>query len=171
MCSAERRCALFRQGRCALCKQGRCAWCTMCIVHNVFWRSAGFFKDAQRKNHNMWQKINSNAKTALCHMTCVHDAQCTLCIVHNPVFIVHNAQCALCTMHNVHCSQCTMFIVHNEQCSLCTMHIFPVFTMQKGSPWGHLGVTFFDIFRTFSGVSQECSRDVQASSKGLPARV
>ena len=53
--------------------------------------------------------------------------------------------------------------------------IFPVFTMQKGSPWGHLGVTFFDIFRHFSdffrdvpGMFPGCSGIIERSSRTLP---
>ena len=34
--------------------------------------------------------------------------------------------------------------------AVCTMHIFPVCTMHKVSPWGHLGVTSGSLFRRFS---------------------
>ena len=88
---------------------------------------------------------------------------------------------AVCTMHIF--PVCTVHIFPG-----CTMHIFPVCTMHIFSlhktyllPAEHtvwdpriLGIPefkgdFFDFFRTFSGMSQECSQDVWTSSKGLPA--
>ena len=40
---------------------------------------------------------------------------------------------------------------------------------QRGEE-GHFRVIFFDLFPNFLGLSQECSEEVWASSKGTPAR-
>ena len=86
-------------------------------------------------------------------------AVCTMHIF--PVCTVHIF--SVCTMHIF--PVCTMHIF-----PVCTIHIFPVFQMHKGSLWGHLGVTSGSLFQDFFGVVQECSQEVWASSKGLPAR-
>ena len=44
-------------------------------------------------------------------------------------------------------------------------HFSDMFGVTLGSVWGH----FFDIFRTFSDLFQECSQEVQGPSKGVPA--
>ena len=75
------------------------------------------------------------------HLPCLHNA-------HLPC--LHNAH--LPCLQNTHLS-----CVHNAQ------------GVTLGSPRGHFFPTFFDICRIFSGMFQECSQDVQASSKGLPA--
>ena len=48
----------------------------------------------------------------------------------------------------------------------------PVATRDIKQEGGHVEFTFsniFDISRTFSDLSQECSQEVQGSSKGVPA--
>ena len=55
---------------------------------------------------------------------------------------------------------------------VATGDMSPVATKDMKQEGGHFGVTFFVIFcifRTFSDLSQECSQEVQGSSRGVPA--
>ena len=73
--------------------------------------------------------------------------------------------------------QSTHDLYIHESINPSTITVDQVSFLSSQCARGHLGVMsgsrqghFFDFFLTFSGLSQECSQDVQATSKGLPTR-